>query len=61
MTKFVNMISWCGVFQMATASSWNAGLDKKITKWYKKTYGNNNDVVYGKADQVDEDEEDCTD
>lgn len=49
LTSFINFISWCGVFQMATASSWNAGLDVKIQSWYMERRKN-----------TTEEEEDCT-
>lgn len=53
MTKFVNVISWCGVFQMSTASSWNAGLDIKIVGWYHKVLDKYGKQSYEKV------EDDC--
>ncbi|OQR97302.1 hypothetical protein THRCLA_07028 [Thraustotheca clavata] len=38
MTSFINFISWMGLFQMSTASMWNASLDVTIITWYTKKF-----------------------
>ncbi|KDO19009.1 hypothetical protein SPRG_15758 [Saprolegnia parasitica CBS 223.65] len=39
MTKFINFISWIGLFQMSTASMWNASIDVTLVAWISKHYG----------------------
>ena len=38
LSTLVNVISWIGVIQMTTASSWNASLDEKLRDWIRMKF-----------------------